>query len=82
MCGDFNRQGADTAQAFMYAIKSLSDMDILKGVRMGGLAFDSCSNPDRVTNTLRNFNNGQYEVIQGNGMVVDPWNVHFYVAGN
>ena len=82
MCGDFNRQGADMAQAFMYAIESLSDMNILNGVNVGGLAFDSCSSPNRVTNTLRNFNNGQHEVIQENGMVVDPWSVQFYIAGN
>ena len=81
MCGDFNTEGADLAQAFMYAIDQLSDMDILKGVNVGGLAFDSCSNPTRVTNTLRNFNSGQYKVTQENGMVVDPGSVQFYTAG-
>ena len=81
MCGDFNPQGADMAQSFMYAIESLSDMDILNGVRVGGLAFDSCSSPTKVTNMLRNFNNGQYQVSQENGMSVDPSTVHFYVAG-
>ena len=81
MCGAFNTEGADLAQAFMYAIDQLSDMDILKGVNVGGLAFDSCSNPTRITNTLRNFNSGQYKVTQENGIVVDPGSVQFYTAG-
>ena len=81
MCGGFNTQGADLAQAFMYAIGKISDMDILKGINIGGLAFDSCSSTTKITNMLRNFNNGQFQVTQDNGMVVDPWSVRFYTAG-
>ncbi|RUS83578.1 hypothetical protein EGW08_008684, partial [Elysia chlorotica] len=86
-CGDINdKHGLPLLEAFNFAIEYInndqgmfSDNNKLPGIRLGGIALDTCQSPTRAANLVANIQSGNL-VLTKDGNTVQPQRIEAYVG--
>ncbi len=81
-CGSLSGPDVLNAEAFLYALEKISTINILPGIKIGGLMIDDCSGITQAVNTLSNFLKGDSDFTTSSGIAIDPRNVHAYIASS
>lgn len=86
-CGALlERNGFQLTEAFNFALQNINSKkgqfaNVLKGVKLGGVALDACASPAKAATMTGNLQSGKMFIKTESDDVLNPSNIHVYIAG-